>query len=115
MKSVRIAAVVLMLTVLLVVANSFVVRELIDGVIDDIEVAEPEEYEEIFANFKRIGKYISISVDHEDMMDIDMTFAELVGMAKVGDSKGAEVTKSRLRYSLEHLRRLSGMNIDSIF
>ena len=115
MKSVRIAAVVLMLTILLVVANSFVVRELIDGVIEDVESAAPQEYEEIFANFKRIEKYISLSVDHEDMMDIDLAFAELIGMVKVGDSEGAEVTKSRLRYSLEHLRRLSGMNIDSIF
>ena len=104
-----------MLTILLVVANSFVVRELIDGVIEDVESAAPQEYEEIFANFKRIEKYISLSVDHEDMMDIDLAFAELIGMVKVGDSEGAEVTKSRLRYSLGHLRRLSGMNIDSIF
>ena len=104
-----------MLTVLLVVANSFVVRELIDGVIDDVENATSEEYEDIFENFRRIEKYISLTVDHEDMMDIDLSFAELIGMAKVGDNEGAEVTKSRLRYSLEHLRRLSGMNIDSIF
>ena len=46
-----------MLTILLVVANSFVVRELIDGVIEDVESAAPQEYEEIIANFKRIEKY----------------------------------------------------------
>ena len=48
-------------------------------------------------------------------MNIELGFAELIGMAKVGDSEGAQVTKSRLKYSLEHLKRLAGMNIDSIF
>ena len=115
MKSVRIAAVVLVLTVLLVVGNSIVVRELIDGVIEDVETAGPEEYGDIFANFKRIEKYISLTVDHEDMMNIELGFAELIGMGEVGDEEGAQVTKSRLKYSLEHLKRLAGMNIDSIF
>ena len=115
MKSVRIAAVVLVLTVLLVIGNSIVVRELIDGVIEDVETAGPEEYRDIFENFKRIEKYISLTVDHEDMMNIELGFAELIGMGEVGDEEGAQVTKSRLKYSLEHLKRLAGMNIDSIF
>ena len=115
MRSVRIAAVILTVTVLAVILNAIGVRLVIDGITADVEAAEADGYAEVFERFKKMEVYVSLSVDHEDMMNIELAFAELVAMAEGGDTEGAEVTKSRLTYSLEHLKRLSGLNIDSIF
>ncbi len=114
MKSVRIAAVLLALTLVAVVINAIAVRNIISGLLDDIEEAEANEYEDIFNHFKDIESYVSLSVDHEDMMNIELAFAELIGAVEVGDDKSVAAIKSRLKYSLEHMRRLSGINIDSI-
>ena len=115
MKSVRMAAVLLVATLVAVVANSFAVRGMIGGIIERVESAENDEYEEIFKDFKDMEAYVSLTVDHEDMMKIELAFAELIGAVQAGDEESVTVIKSRLKYSLEHLRRLSGINIESIF
>lgn len=115
MRSVRIAAVILLVVVVAVVANAIMLRRVIDGIVREVECAENDGYTEVFEHYKRLESYISLSVDHEDMMNIELAFAELVAMVEAGDDDGITVTKSRLKYSLEHLRRLSGLNIDSIF
>ena len=113
MKSVRMAAVLLVVTLVAVVANSFAVRGMIGGIIERVESAENDEYEEIFKDFKDMETYVSLTVDHEDMMNIELAFAELIGAVQAGDEESVTVIKSRLKYSLEHLRRLSGINIES--
>ncbi len=69
---------------------------------------------EIFERFKHAEAYISITVSHDDLTNIEDIFAELVGYLTVDDTEGAKVIKNRLINSLEHLGRLSGFNIDSI-
>ena len=115
MKSVRIAAIVLVLTLLSVSANAVAVRGIIAKTIEEIETSAVEEYEGVFEEFKKKEVYLNLSVDHEDMMNIELAFAELVSAAEVGDEEAIISIKSRLKHSLEHLKRLSGMNIDSIF
>jgi hypothetical protein len=115
MRSVRIATVILIAVVFAVVLNAIVIRRSIDCILCEVESAENDEYAQVFEHFKKMESYISLSVDHEDMMNIELAFAELVAMVNKGDADGIEATKSRLKYSLEHLRRLSGLNIDSIF
>lgn len=114
MKSVRIAAVLLVLVVAAVVANAIAVRNIIGGILHEVEIASEDEYGKIFEHYKNIETYVSLSVDHEDMMNIELAFAELIGAVDAGDEESVAVVKSRLKYSLEHLRRLSGINIDSI-
>lgn len=114
MKNVRIAGVLLTLTLVAVVINAIAVRSIIGGILDEVETAEAEDYTEIFDKFKSMETYISLSVDHEDMMNIELAFAELIGAVEADDEKTATVVKSRLKHSLEHLRQLSGINIDSI-
>ena len=115
MKSVRIAAVLLLATLVAVVINAIAVRSIISGILDEVETAEDGDYTEIFEHFKDIETYVSLSVDHEDMMNIELAFAELIGAVEANDEQSATAIKSRLKHSLEHLRRLSGINIDSIF
>ena len=58
--------------------------------------------------------FISLTVNHEDLTNIEEGFAEMIGCLSVGDTAGAQITKSRLIDSLEHLGRLSGFNFDAI-
>lgn len=58
--------------------------------------------------------FLSLTVNHNDLTNIEDNFAEMIGNLMVGDSDGAEITRNRLSCSLEHLRRLSGINIDAL-
>ena len=67
-----------------------------------------------YEDFKRAERYISLTVNHDDLTNIEQLFAELIGHLSVGDTDSARVTKNRLVDALCHLRRLSGFNIDSV-
>ena len=72
MKSVRIAAVLLVVVIAAVVANAIAVRNIIGGILYEVENASEDKYEEIFEHYKSIETYVSLSVDHEDMMNIEL-------------------------------------------
>ena len=69
---------------------------------------------EAYDLFKKNELFIGLTVNHEDLSNIENCFAEIIGYLSVGDIDSAEVTKNRLINSLSHLRRLSGFNIDAI-
>ena len=68
----------------------------------------------VYEKFKRYETFMGLTVNHEDLSNIEESFAELLGYITVGDTEGATVTKNRLLDELSHLRRLSGLNIDAI-
>lgn len=68
----------------------------------------------LYEDFKKKETFISLTVNHEDLTNIEESFSEIIGYLSVGDADGARVIKNRLLDSLEHLRRLSGFNIDAI-
>ena len=70
---------------------------------------------ESFENFRREENFLSLTVNHNDLTDIEGLYSEMLGYLAVNDRDGAKVTKSRLIDALSHLRRLSGINISSIF
>ena len=70
--------------------------------------------EEIYADFQSKEKYLSLTVSHEDLTNIEDCFVELIGLLRVGDTDNARVVKDRLVHSVEHLRRLSTFTIDAI-
>ena len=105
---------------MVVVLNGLALKSKINSTIEEVtsfNIAEntpKEEAERIFDKFIKREHYISLSVSHEDLTMIEDCFCEMIGYLKVGDRDNAEVTKGRLINSLEHLRRLSGFNYDSI-
>ena len=105
---------------MVVVLNGLALKSKINFTIEEVtsfniaENATNEEAERIFDKFLKREHYISLSVSHEDLTMIEDCFCEMIGYLKVGDRDNAEVTKGRLINSLEHLRRLSGFNIDTI-
>ena len=85
----------------------------LDEITTDAETAL-EAAEELQQKFLKEINYISLTVSHNDLTNIENEISEFVGCLKVGDTSEAEVVKNRLRSSLNHLKRLSGINIDSI-
>ena len=121
MKIVKSAYVILCLTLLAVIANSTILNVLISKTLQDVKSmpdslteASYLECENLYNNFKKQEKYISLTVNHEDLTDVESSFAEMLGAIKANDGESVLTIKSRLIDALEHLRRLSGINIDSI-
>lgn len=117
----KILAVVIMIAVIaFVVTNTLIIDRQISELADDVtsldtegEKAE-EEARKIYEDFMSKEVYISITVSHDDLTNIEDCFVEMVGYLSVGDTDNAAVTKDRLTHSLEHLRRLSTFTIDAI-
>lgn len=80
-----------------------------DNIIDAKNKAEL-----IFKEFKSQETYLSLSVNHEDLTNIENSFVDMIGFLSVGDADNAMVAKSRLINSLEHLRRLSSFRLEAI-
>lgn len=84
--------------------------EISDENTEEAEIAARDTY----AHFKKRETFMSLTVNHNDLTAIEELFSEMIGQLSVGDGDGARVTKNRLIDALSHLRRLSGVNIDSI-
>ena len=69
---------------------------------------------EVYDLFRSKELFIGLTVNHDDLSNIEEDFAEMIGYLNISDHDGAAVTKNRLLDSLSHLRRLSGFNIDAI-
>ena len=119
MKAFIIAIITASLVACAVIANSVFLNISLTALIDECEDI-PEECEQIqrwearYEDFTRRQRYISLTVSHEDMSNIESDFAEILAAAKVGDRDTLVIAKSRLVMTLTHLRRLSGVNPDSI-
>ena len=120
MKSGIFAIASLLLVITLVSINSVMLRKSITEFIEDAEglsVNDDNAYKEaerIKRNFEFRERFISLTVSHDDLTNIEECYSELVGYLRADMLDEAEVTKSRLIDALLHLRRLSGVNIDSI-
>lgn len=114
------AAAVLTVTLGLVAVNTVM---LVRGVEDFYEeICELDVYgddaldeaRDTYENFGRWAAFVNMTVSHDDLTNIESAFAEMIGMLEVGDRDGAAVAKSRLKDSFRHLRRLVGINFDSV-
>ena len=121
MKAVWFAAVTLTLLLCFVVTNSLVLKSKIELLKENIIGAEEnnmdeahKEYNSLFLKYNKLEKYMSLTVNHEDLANIENAFAEIIGAANADDKTALLTTKSRLIDYLSHIRRLSGINIDSI-
>ncbi len=116
------AVVTLGITLSAVVINTIILRKQVNIVyyrIKELDLTESSNAalsisRDIYDDFKQKEKYISLTVNHNDLTNIENCFAELIGYLSVDDLEGAEVTKNRLLDSLCHLGRLSSFNLDSI-
>ena len=120
---IKITAIVIIVLVLSSSAlNTLFLHNEIQRLISLTESLKPDEppesaladAEELRVEFMKVEKIMSITVNHNDLTDIEEIFSEMIGYLKVEDYDGARVAKSRLEDALKHLRRLTGINIDAV-
>ena len=116
------AIVIIVLVVSSSALNTLFLHNEIQRLISLTESLKPDEppesaladAEELRDEFMKVEKIMSITVNHNDLTDIEEIFSEMIGYLKVEDYDGARVAKSRLEDALKHLRRLTGINIDAV-
>lgn len=120
MKTKKFAVIAIISVFLLVLANSITLHFKITGFLESAAELDVFDDGALFAaekikeSFEAGEGFISLTVNHEDLTNIEVCYSDLIGYLSVGMTKEAEVTKNRLVDALKHLRRLSGVNIDSI-
>ena len=114
MKSVKTASLFLIALICAISINSLYIINITNELYDGLETASDEDYKLLAEKFQKHERFISLTVSHDDLTNVEEAFAELIGASNAGDNAKLETTKSRLKDSLKHLGRLSGINIDSI-
>lgn len=123
MKEKIFAITTLIVTITAVITNTIILNSQINKInnaVSSIKIDDNNsetaltKAKEIFEEYKKKETYISITVNHDDLTNINDSFVELIGYLSVKKNDEAVVTKNRLESYLEHLGRLSGFNIDAI-
>ncbi len=113
----KILAVLMLFAVLCFVAvNTIALDRQISSLMEMLNGSslDEEKAENIYKIFRQKKSYMSLTVSHEDLTSIEECFIELIGYTRDEDDGNAQTAKNRLVFYLEHLRRLSGFNLDSI-
>lgn len=114
--AVRLSIIILAAIILFIIINTAALSRII-GELERRASSAPLEassFSTLYEDFKHARSYLSITVDHDDIAEVERDFCEIIGALSVGDGESAAIAKSRLCGALGHLRRLSGFNIDSI-
>ena len=121
MNATKFAYITLVLLLSTVLVNSFFIHRTTKIFADSAKSISTDncedagnEFTELFERFRKAQKFINLTVSHDDLTNIEESFAEIIGAAEANDLEGIITAKSRLVDSLEHLGRLSGINLDSI-
>lgn len=115
MKVLKLAYAILIVLIIGISINSYYIKRTTDSLEKELSIAETsEDFKRLYKDFKKAENIISLTVSHEDLTNIEEGFAEIIGASIANDSNSVAITKSRLKESLKHLGRLSGLNIESI-
>ena len=120
MKSIIFSCTTAILLIVFVFVNSFAVRYNIDKISEELEKApndikSADIYSEIFEDYRRREKYVALSISHSDLLVIEDSFAEILGAIEADDEETLIIAKCRIIKALSHLKRLAGVNFDSVF
>ncbi len=120
MKTVIVATVTLLVVLILVIVNSFFIAHGIETIIEKLKAIpnntnDPVAYQTVYEDYMKLQRYIGFTVSHDDLTNIEGEFHEIIGAIKANDDESLVISKSRLIGALSHLKRLSGINADSIF
>ena len=95
----------------------------IDGYLGEVEalVTDGEELaksaqgaRDLYERFSKSERYISLTVSHEDLTNVEAGFTDLISYLELGMSEEATAAKNRLEDALRHLGRLSVFSFDAI-
>ena len=119
MKTVRLSVIILLLIFILVNSNAIFIRKATDGLIGSLSELDGEntieEYEVIYKRYQKNERLMSLTIGHDELCQVSDCFTELLTAIRNKNTDDAIIAKSRLIGYLEHIRRLSGINLYSIF
>ena len=72
------------------------------------------EFNTLKTDFDKYELYIALTVNYQDLKDVSEAFAECFGAIKAEDANELSISKSRLKDTLSHIRRLVSFNISEI-
>ena len=81
---------------------------------EDIESFN-EEFKKIKKTYKKNEIFVSLTVSHDDLTDIEEVLSEIEGAIDASDKNAVIIAKSRFESAVLHLGQLSALNIESIF
>ena len=117
------AVMILLITVGFVCVNTLLLDRTIERYLSEVEVIATDDIElkessdrarELYERFGKSERYISLTVSHEDLTNIEAGFTDLISYLELGMKDEATVAKNRLEDALRHLGRLSVFSIDAI-
>ncbi len=119
MKVIIFSYIILALVIVIVVVNSLLISHNIDIIIEKLKnipdkASQKEDYKKLFDEYMKAQHFFAITVNHDDLTNIEGDFYEILGAAEADDDDALKIAKSRLIGSLAHLKRLTAINIDSI-
>lgn len=114
------AAVALLLVTAFVLICSASVSSIADELYEGLRSIESttdsaDEYYALRTEFLSKRSFLNFTVSHEVILSIESGFDEISGAIEANDEGALIIAKSRLCGLLSHLRRLSGINFESIF
>ena len=119
---VKLSYLILFILLVAVLLNASFIKKLTDDIYLSLSKINTEnitlfetEFSEAEKLYRKNATFISLTVSHEDLTDIENAIYEIKGALKAGDLNTALIAKSRLENALMHLGQLSGLNIKSIF
>ena len=120
MRAAIVSLIVLAFVLTAVILNSYLVSRSIHTLMEKLkeapsDVKSYEVYAQIHDEFTKKQRFIGLTVSHDDLTDIESGLNEILGAIEAEDEETLIIAKSRLIGSLSHLKRLSGINADSIF
>ena len=120
MKSMILATAALLIITVFVLFCSIRVSDIADELYEGLRSIESttdsaDEYFALRTEFLSKRSFLGFTVSHEVILSIENGFDEILGAIEANDEGALIIAKSRLCGLLSHLRRLSGINFESIF
>ncbi len=119
--AVKASYIILIILIFAVVGNIFFINKTVEEIYEISSEGTDDTVESLKIKFDKIQElydkkelFISLSVSHDDLTDIETSLSEINGAIKAEDFKAAIIAKSRFENALLHLGRLSSLNIESI-
>jgi len=119
---VKISYIILFVLLIAIILNSaYIMRftEKLYSISTENKVADLDSLEKTYTKLNELYRkneiFVSLTVSHEDLTNIESILAEMRGALNASDTEAVIIAKSRFENAVLHLGQLSAFNIESIF
>ena len=116
-RDIAVAVTIIVMLFLSAIANALICSNRLDelgALVGEIESGDIAAADRVSERFTKIALFISITVNHDDLEDAEVCVIEFQEAVNSEDDAALRLAKSRLISAIGHLKRLSGISIDSI-